>query len=174
MRLSRTDPVPVLTIVAGGVIGATLSFGFLALTPSGEVGVTLGLLDESSTTIESSTRVPARVGTVTGQVTDASSGSPLATAQVYIASLSLGGLSQQNGSYLLQDVPAGTHTLHVVRMGYRTSEAQITVGGGQTVEQNFSVREEALQVDKVVVTVTPCRPACGTLGTPTVLRLIRK
>ena len=29
MRLSRTDLVPVLAIVAGGVIGASLSFGFL-------------------------------------------------------------------------------------------------------------------------------------------------
>ncbi len=37
MRLSRTDLVPVLTIAAGGVIGASLSFSFLALTPSGHV-----------------------------------------------------------------------------------------------------------------------------------------
>ena len=29
MRLSRTDVVPVLTIVAGGVMGASLSFSFL-------------------------------------------------------------------------------------------------------------------------------------------------
>ena len=33
MRLSRTDLVPVLAIVTGGVIGATLSFNFLALSP---------------------------------------------------------------------------------------------------------------------------------------------
>ena len=156
MRLSRTDPVPVLTIVAGGVIGAALSFGFLALSPSGEVPATLDLLHESSATLESSTRVPAPIGTVTGQVTDASSGSPVATAQVYITSLGLGGLSQQNGSYLLQDVPAGTYTLHVARMGYRTTEAQVTVGGGQTVEQNFSVREEAIQLDEIFVTGTRC------------------
>ena len=30
MRLSRRDFVPLLTIVAGGVIGGSLSFGFLA------------------------------------------------------------------------------------------------------------------------------------------------
>ena len=34
MRLSRTDFVPVLAIVTGGVIGASLSFGFLG---SGDV-----------------------------------------------------------------------------------------------------------------------------------------
>ena len=38
MRLSRTDFVPVLAIVAGGVIGASLSFSFLR-SPSGDVPV---------------------------------------------------------------------------------------------------------------------------------------
>ena len=37
MRLSRTHLVPVLAIVAGGVLGASLSFGFLTLSPSGDV-----------------------------------------------------------------------------------------------------------------------------------------
>ncbi len=35
MRLSQTHLFPVLTIVAGGMIGASLSFSFLALSPSG-------------------------------------------------------------------------------------------------------------------------------------------
>lgn len=96
-------------------------------------------------TVESATRVAARVGTVTGQVTDAQAGVSLAAAQVYIANLDLlGALSQQNGQYLLQNVPAGTHTLSVSRIGYRTTEAQITVSGDQTVEQDFSVAEEAV------------------------------
>ncbi len=38
MRLSRTDFVPVLAIVAGAVIGASLSFSFLR-SPSGDVPV---------------------------------------------------------------------------------------------------------------------------------------
>ena len=37
MRLSRTDLLAVLTIVAGGAIGFSLSFGFLALSRSGDV-----------------------------------------------------------------------------------------------------------------------------------------
>ncbi len=93
-------------------------------------------------------------GTITGRVTDASTGQPLAAVQVFISALDLGGLTQQNGRYLLQNVPAGTHTLAVSRIGYRTVEAQVTVGGGQTVEQNFSVAEEALQLDEIIVTGT--------------------
>ncbi len=37
MSLSRTDLVPVLAIVAGGVIGASLSFSFLGQSPTNDV-----------------------------------------------------------------------------------------------------------------------------------------
>ncbi len=94
-------------------------------------------------------------GTVTGRVLDSQSGLPLAAVQVFISALDLGGLTQQNGRYLLQNVPAGTHTLTVARIGYRTVEAQVSVGGGQTVEQNFGMTEEALQLDEIIVTGTP-------------------
>ncbi len=142
MRLSRTDLLPVLTIVAGGVIGASLSFSLLERSRSADV--------------------PAPFGTVTGQVTDAQTGVSLAAVQVYIDDLGLGGLSKRDGRYLLLNVPAGTHTVTVVRMGYRTVEEQITIGGGQTVEQNFSIAEEAIQLNGIVVTGTPgCTQASG-------------
>ena len=90
--------------------------------------------------------------TVTGRVLDVQSGQPISAAQVFISSLDLGGLTLQNGRYLLQNVPAGTHTLSVSRIGYGTQQVEIVVAGGQTVEQNFSVSEEALQLDAIVVT----------------------
>ena len=93
-------------------------------------------------------------GTVTGRVLDAQRGLPIPAVQVFIANLELGGLTQQNGRYLLQNVPAGTHTLSVSRIGYRTTEVQVTVGGGQTVEQDFTMTEEALQLDEIIVTGT--------------------
>ena len=93
-------------------------------------------------------------GTVTGRVVDAQGAQPIPAAQVFIANLELGGLTQQNGRYLLQNVPAGTHTVSVSRIGYRTTEVQVTVGGGQTVEQNFTMNEEALQLDEIIVTGT--------------------
>ena len=37
MRLSRTHLVPVLAIVAGGIIGASLSFGFLGQSPDDDL-----------------------------------------------------------------------------------------------------------------------------------------
>ena len=96
----------------------------------------------------------AQAGTITGRVTDSQAGQPISSVQIFIVSLDLGGLSQQNGRYLLQNVPAGTHEVSVSRIGYRTVTQQITVGGGQTVEQNFAIVEEALALDEIIVTGT--------------------
>ncbi len=176
MRLSRTDLVaPVLAIVVGGVIGVSLSSRLLSRSddvPAPDPAVLSATqeavrLEEQRTiarirylieqrkieaTAESATRVEARVGTVTGQITDVQSRQPIAAVQVFIRSLDLGGLTQQNGRYLLQNVPSGTYTLTVARIGYRTTEVQITVGSGKTVELNFAVAEEAPQLEPMVVT----------------------
>ncbi len=93
-------------------------------------------------------------GTVTGRISDSQSGIPIGAVQVFIPSLDLGGLTQQNGRYLLQNVPAGTHELNVARIGYRTVAQQVTVGVGQVFEQNFALVEEALALDEIVVTGT--------------------
>jgi hypothetical protein len=53
----------------------------------------------------------AQTGTITGVVQDDISRQPLSSVQVYIPSLDLGVLSQENGRYLLLNVPVGTHTL---------------------------------------------------------------
>ncbi len=93
-------------------------------------------------------------GTVTGRVLDAQTGEPIAAVQVFISALDLGGLTQQNGRFLISNVPAGAHTVSVARIGFRTTDSQVTVGGGQTVELNFSMAEEALALDEIIVTGT--------------------
>ena len=95
-----------------------------------------------------------QAGTITGRVSDSQTGLPLVSVQVFIQSLDLGGLSQQNGRYLLQNVPVGTHELSVARIGYGTVTQQVTVGGGQTVELNFELAEAALALDEIIVTGT--------------------
>jgi len=150
MRLSRTDLVPVLAIVTGGVIGASLSFSFLARSPAGDVQpVVPDLRYESVVTLESVTRDADRPGTVTGRVVDATTGASIAAVQVHISSLRMGGLTQQDGRYVIQNVPAGTHTLSVDRIGYRTAEMEITVDGDRTV--NLSIAEEALGLSTIVI-----------------------
>ena len=80
----------------------------------------------------------AQAGVVYGQVTEARTGLPIPAVQVFIATLDMGGLSQQNGRFLLQGVPAGTHTLTANRVGYRAIQVQITVAR-DPVEQDFAI-----------------------------------
>ena len=162
MRLPRTALIPVLTIVAGGTVGVLLTVGSLALRSASDdvaaPGISIRVVVSSKgiepdkrieperiepERIEPQAPVAARPGTVAGQITDAQTGGSIAAAQVFIPSLDMGGLTQQNGRYLLQNVPAGTHTLSVARIGYRTMQMQITVRGGQTVEQNFALSDAA-------------------------------
>jgi TonB-linked SusC/RagA family outer membrane protein len=98
--------------------------------------------------------VMAQAGSISGRVLDSQSGDPIASGQIFIPALDIGALSQQNGRYLLLNVPAGAHTVSFERIGYRSMTAEVTVGAGQTVIQDFAVTQDALQLDEVVVTGT--------------------
>ncbi|MEZ4417279.1 MAG: SusC/RagA family TonB-linked outer membrane protein [Gemmatimonadota bacterium] len=97
----------------------------------------------------------ALVGSVTGRVTDARTGQPIPSAQIYIAALDLGTLSNDEGRYLLQNVPDGTHTIRAELIGYETVTTQITVTPGGTVVHDFRLAEQALAMDEIVVTGVP-------------------
>ena len=92
------------------------------------------------------------IGSITGRVLESGTGQSLSAAQVYIASLDLGVLSQTNGRFLLLNVPAGTHTVTAERIGYRVSTETVTIGAGETVTVDFLLGEQALALDEIVVT----------------------
>ena len=75
-------------------------------------------------------------------------------AQVYIERPSLGTQSRPNGEYVLQRVPAGTHTLRVRMLGLRPEAASVQVEAGQRTIQDFSLRRDPLQLQTMVVTGT--------------------
>jgi TonB-linked SusC/RagA family outer membrane protein len=105
-----------------------------------------------------------QTGTVAGRVLDAQTGNPIPAAQVFIADLDIGVLSQQNGSYLLSNVPAGPRTLTVQRIGYAQTTQNVTVAAGQTAVVDFRITEEALALDEIVVTGTAGGSARRALG----------
>ncbi len=90
-------------------------------------------------------------GTIRGTVTGSGS-QPIVSAQVSIPQLSMGGLTGANGSYQIQNVPAGTHTITVQFLGYASQSREVTVGAGETVEANFTLIQSAISVEGVVVT----------------------
>ena len=99
--------------------------------------------------------VTAQTGSVAGRVVDAESGQTVPAAQVFISDLDIGVLTQQNGSYILLNVPVGQHTVTVQRIGYREAEQTANVTAGETVVLDFRISEEALQLDEIIITGTP-------------------
>lgn len=94
------------------------------------------------------------VWNLTGLVTEAGSQRPLAGAQVYVPGTSFGALTNNQGRFLLVNVPAGSVTVRVELIGYGTSEATVTVRAGQATVVDFSLQERAIALDEVVVTGT--------------------
>ncbi len=95
-----------------------------------------------------------QTGTVAGAVTEGTSASGIASAQVFLVDTGLGTLTTAGGRFVILNVPVGSYTIRVERLGYATQDAQISVSAGSTVAQNFAMQAEALGLDEIVVTGT--------------------
>jgi len=90
---------------------------------------------------------------VSGTVTDASTGSPLAGANVYLAGTSMGAATDADGSYTIKNVSSGGYTLVVAYLGYTTQEASIQVAGAE-VTQSAQLSRSTLEIEALQVTGT--------------------
>ena len=106
----------------------------------------------------------AQSQSVTGTVRDQGTGNPVAAAQVFLEGLNLGTLTLSDGSYTITDVPAGSHTLTVQFLGFRSESVVVTVTDGQSVVQNFFLTQQALQLDELVVTGTAAASRVREIG----------
>ena len=96
----------------------------------------------------------AQQGEVTGRVTDKTSGTALAAAQVSVVGTTIRALTGQDGRYRLVNVPAGPATLRVSYIGYATTTQDVTVPASGSAEANFAVVQAAVGLEAIVVTAT--------------------
>ncbi len=100
----------------------------------------------------------AAQGTLRGTVTAAGTGAALGGAQVSLPDLSLGANAGPGGGYQITDIPAGTHEVMVVLLGYGTERRQVTITDGQTAELDFSLSEAAIELEGLVAVGSRARP----------------
>ncbi|NNM35254.1 MAG: TonB-dependent receptor plug domain-containing protein, partial [Gemmatimonadetes bacterium] len=91
-------------------------------------------------------------GTIVGTVTDASSGRPLESVQVFIEGSGLGTLSNSAGRFLIVGAPTGQLTINAELVGYRASSATVTVSAGQSVVADLTMEQTAIALEEIVVT----------------------
>ncbi|HEX5436582.1 MAG TPA: SusC/RagA family TonB-linked outer membrane protein [Gemmatimonadaceae bacterium] len=96
----------------------------------------------------------AQQGRITGRVTDATTQTPVPSAQVVVVGTTRGAISRADGSYTIDGVKPGQVRVRAQRIGYASSTDTATVTGGGSATVNFALKQTAVQIDQVVVTAT--------------------
>ena len=111
------------------------------------VGATaLALVTSTSALAQSST------GKIQGRVVDSQSGQPIAAAQVEVVGTNRGNITNDDGYYFINDVPAGLMDIRAVSIGYQevvVNDQRILAG--QTLTQNFSLAPTAVEIEAIVI-----------------------
>lgn len=89
-------------------------------------------------------------GGITGQVLD-ETGTPVIGANVVIQSISIGAVTDENGTYKLDDLSYNTYTITVSYLGYKSIKKSVEIATPQTT-LNFNLKEPSFQLDGLVVT----------------------
>ncbi|CAM3340507.1 TonB-dependent receptor [Rhodothermus bifroesti] len=94
-------------------------------------------------------------GKITGRVTDAQTGEGLPGVNVLVVETQQGASTDLEGYYVILNVRPGTYTLRASMVGFATQVVQdVRVQINLTTEVNFTLQEEALVGQEVVITAT--------------------
>jgi len=91
---------------------------------------------------------------LTGRVTDAETGAPIASASVQLlGTVSTGAVTNAQGQFSFR-IPAGTYAVVVSTLGYESQRVDaVRVGAGETQTVDISLRSRALVLNPIVATV---------------------
>lgn len=91
-------------------------------------------------------------GQVRGRVLSGSQ--PIEFLNVAIPGTTYGATTNEDGYYLIKEVPEGQHELQFSAVGYQSKKITIKIVGGETLEVNTNLNEDVAQLDEIVVTAT--------------------
>jgi len=101
-----------------------------------------------------------RSGTITGIVTDAETGEPVPYAYLHLESINRTTTTDREGRFELRNIPEGTHTIKIHRIGYITQSQSFRIEGDETTELSFQMRATVLSGQAIEVLAD----ANGTVG----------
>lgn len=92
-------------------------------------------------------------GKISGLVIDNESSQPLMGVSVLVEGVGIGADTDGEGRYVILNVPPGEYTLRTSYIGYASIKVtNLSVNTGRTTEQNFSLTQEVIAGEEVVVT----------------------
>jgi iron complex outermembrane recepter protein len=87
---------------------------------------------------------------ISGKITDAANGSPLRGVSVSIPDLKVGAVSDQDGAYVIKDLPPGRYIMTISIIGYAKQLEEIVVKGA--IHKNYSLIPSSTALKDVIVT----------------------
>jgi iron complex outermembrane recepter protein len=90
-------------------------------------------------------------GTVTGIVTNADTGEPVSYAYLHLENINRTTTTDRDGRFELRNVPEGSHTIQIHRIGYVTQSRTITVERGEETRLSFQMSPTVLSGQAVEV-----------------------
>lgn len=94
-------------------------------------------------------------GRIVGRVVDASTGQPIGTAQVAVTNTGQMALTDLEGRYFLDRVPAGLHEVRASVLGYGPKAVTgVTVLAGRSAPLDISLQQTAIEMEAITVTAT--------------------
>ena len=81
-----------------------------------------------------------------------SNGEHLPFVNISVKGTTMGTVTDETGHYQLVNLPEGKYTIRAQYIGYKTDEKEVMVKKGETSEAKFSLEEDVLGLDEVVIT----------------------
>ena len=89
-------------------------------------------------------------GMLTGIITDAATGKPLAGVSVYISDARTGAATNANGEFQINNLQEGSHLVEISHVGYNTIAERIEING--ITKKDIQLKESVVENNAVIVT----------------------
>ena len=91
---------------------------------------------------------------VYGHIIDASTNEHIPYVTISVKGTTYGTVADATGHFMLKNLPEGEHTLVAESIGYKSAEQVVMLVSRRNVEVNFTLAENTLSMDEVVVSAT--------------------
>ncbi|MDQ7041533.1 MAG: TonB-dependent receptor [Rhodothermus sp.] len=108
--------------------------------------------------------LPSRLGLLTGQVVDGTTGAPLPFAHVLLADAGTGTITNEAGLFTLSGLLAGPHRLVISYVGYRPKVDSVRIDPDHPVYLRIALEPTPLEAPPIVIDGLVHRPLSADLG----------
>lgn len=139
----KANQLPLSDVLKAIISGTGLT---ITSTSTGEIVIDAPKSDTTS--------VKVAGGHITGVILDSATKKPIVGASVLVRGTQISGVTNDKGTYILRNVPVGTHALDIRAVGFRSTTRPVDVSASQRSEVNISIVAAATTLGEVVTTVT--------------------